>query len=68
MVRGSDIILDAVEEACECKEGALSKDSLFGVNTVQCQGACANAPMLVVNDDYFVSFNLFLTLLEIFRL
>ncbi|CAH2050488.1 unnamed protein product, partial [Iphiclides podalirius] len=53
MIRGSDLILQAAEDATGCAEGGLSKDKLFGVDIVQCQGACANAPVMVVNDDYF---------------
>lgn len=55
MIRGSDVILQAVEVATKCKTGEMSKDGVFGVDTVQCQGACANAPVMVVNDDYYVS-------------
>lgn len=55
MIRGSDFILQAVEDATGCAEGGLSEDKLFGVDIVQCQGACVNAPLMVVNDDYFVS-------------
>ncbi|XP_072942705.1 NADH dehydrogenase [ubiquinone] flavoprotein 2, mitochondrial-like [Epargyreus clarus] len=57
MLRGSDIILGAVEEATCCCAGSLSNDGMFGVDIVQCQGACANAPVLVVNDDYYEDLN-----------
>ncbi|CAG4978530.1 unnamed protein product [Parnassius apollo] len=53
MIRGSDEILQAVEVATKCIEGGLSDDGLFGVDTVQCQGACVHAPLLVIDDDYF---------------
>ncbi|CAK1602116.1 unnamed protein product [Parnassius mnemosyne] len=53
MIRGSDEILQAVEDATKCVEGGLSADGMFGVDTVQCQGACVHAPLLVVDDDYF---------------
>lgn len=55
MLRGSDIILRAVEESCCCRVGELSPDFMFGVDVVECQGACANAPIVVIDDDYFVS-------------
>lgn len=55
MLRGSDIILQAVEQATCCNVGEVSADGLFGVDTVECQGACANAPVLVIDDDYYVS-------------
>ncbi|KAJ2947926.1 hypothetical protein O0L34_g9719 [Tuta absoluta] len=53
MLRGSDIILQAVENACCCRAGDLSPDNMFGVDTVECAGACVNAPVVVVNDDYY---------------
>ncbi|XP_004930149.1 probable NADH dehydrogenase [ubiquinone] flavoprotein 2, mitochondrial [Bombyx mori] len=53
MLRGSDSILSAVEQATCCCVGSVSADGLFGVDTVQCQGACVNAPMIVVDDDYY---------------
>lgn len=56
MLRGGDIILRATEEACCCTVGGLSKDGMFGVDTVECQGACVNAPVLVVDDDYYVRY------------
>ncbi|CAK1540069.1 unnamed protein product [Leptosia nina] len=57
MLRGSDIILQAVEEATCCCAGSLSADGMFGVDTVQCQGACANAPVIAVDDDYYEDVN-----------
>ncbi|KAF9816266.1 hypothetical protein SFRURICE_003817 [Spodoptera frugiperda] len=53
MLRGSDIILQAVEDATCCKVGGLSEDKMFGVDLVECQGACANAPVVVIDDDYY---------------
>ncbi|XP_013194157.2 NADH dehydrogenase [ubiquinone] flavoprotein 2, mitochondrial [Amyelois transitella] len=53
MLRGSDIILQAVEQATCCCAGSLSDDGMFGVDKVECAGACANAPVLVIDDDYY---------------
>ena len=33
----------------------MSADGLFSLSEVECLGACVNAPMIQVNDDYFVS-------------
>ncbi|KAF7993405.1 hypothetical protein HCN44_007908 [Aphidius gifuensis] len=52
-LRDSDSILKAVEEATNCKVGGTSDDKLFTISEVECLGACANAPMLQVNDDYY---------------
>lgn len=54
MIMGSDAILQAVEQTCCCTAGHVSPDGIFGVEEVQCQGACVNAPVVVVNDDYYV--------------
>lgn len=54
MLRGSDTILKRVEEVCKCSVGHVSKDGMFGVDIVECAGACVNAPVLAVDDDYYV--------------
>ncbi len=35
--------------------GETTKDKLFTLSEVECLGACVNAPMMQVNDDYYVS-------------
>lgn len=55
MLRGADDILQVVEETTCCCAGGVSPDFIFGVDKVQCQGACVNAPVIVVDDDYYVS-------------
>lgn len=52
-LRDSDSVLNAVCEATNCKVGGTSADKLFTISEVECLGACANAPMLQVNDDYY---------------
>ena len=56
MLRGSTEIL---ETACGhlggIKPGETTKDGKFTVIEVECQGACSNAPMMVINDDFYVS-------------
>lgn len=46
MLRGAEEILDTVKELCK-------GNSDFTVGEVECAGACVNAPMLSVNDDYY---------------
>ncbi|KAI0933685.1 NADH:ubiquinone oxidoreductase 24 [Taiwanofungus camphoratus] len=54
MLRGSYDILDAVcEHLGGIKPGDTTKDGKFTVIEVECQGACSNAPMMVVNDDFY---------------
>lgn len=50
---GSDSIMAAVEEHLHIHPGETTKDGLFTFSEVECLGACVNAPMLAVNDDYF---------------
>ncbi|XP_046753271.1 NADH dehydrogenase [ubiquinone] flavoprotein 2, mitochondrial isoform X1 [Diprion similis] len=52
-LRGSDEVLQAVTKAANCAVGHTSADKLFTVIEVECLGACANAPMLQINDDYY---------------
>lgn len=37
--------------------GETTKDRKFSITEVECLGACVNAPMVAVNDDYYVSTN-----------
>ncbi len=53
-LRGSDDIV----AACKAEAGLrafeeTSADGLFTMTEVECLGACANAPILQVNDDYY---------------
>jgi NADH dehydrogenase (ubiquinone) flavoprotein 2 len=55
MLRGSTEILETVcSHLGELKPGETTKDGKFTVIEVECQGACSNAPMMVVNDDFYV--------------
>jgi NADH-quinone oxidoreductase subunit E len=52
MLRGSDEVF----RACKAKglaKGQTSADGLFTLNEVECLGACANAPMVQINDDNY---------------
>ena len=37
------------------KPGEMTQDGMFSLLEVECLGACVNAPMVQINDDYFVS-------------
>lgn len=50
---GSDSIMKAVEEHLGIHPGQTTKDGLFTLSEVECLGACVNAPMLAINDDYY---------------
>ena len=52
MLRGSDDVLEACY-ARGLKKGATTDDGLFTLTEVECLGACANAPMVQINDDNY---------------
>lgn len=52
MLRGSDDVLAACY-AKGLKKGRTTEDGLFTLSEVECLGACANAPMVQINDDNF---------------
>jgi len=51
-LRGSDDVLKACY-AKGLKKGATTADGLFTLSEVECLGACANAPMVQINDDNY---------------
>ncbi|HZT90101.1 MAG TPA: NADH-quinone oxidoreductase subunit NuoE [Stellaceae bacterium] len=52
-LRGSDEIVAACERKLGVKVGGTSSDGLFTLVEVECLGACVNAPILQVNDDFY---------------
>ena len=52
MLRGSDDVLTACYKR-GMKKGHTTEDGLFTLTEVECLGACANAPMVQINDDNF---------------
>ncbi|KAL2173250.1 thioredoxin-like [2Fe-2S] ferredoxin-domain-containing protein [Thermothelomyces heterothallicus CBS 202.75] len=50
---GSDAIVQAIKEHLGIKQGETTKDGLFTFTEVECLGACVNAPMVQINDDYY---------------
>lgn len=43
----------AIEEHLGIHHGQTTEDKLFTLTEVECLGACANAPMVQINDDYY---------------
>jgi len=50
---GSDVIMKAIEEHLGIHAGQTTADGLFTFTEVECLGACVNAPMVQINDDYY---------------
>ena len=52
MLRGSDDVLRACADK-GLKKGEVTNGGLFTLTEVECLGACANAPMVQINDDNY---------------
>ena len=52
-LRGSDQVAKACKEMISPDQNTLSKDGLFSWMQVECLGACVNAPLVQINDDYY---------------
>lgn len=51
-VRGAPNVLNRIEDRLEIKAGATTKDNMFTLETVNCLGACALAPIVVIDGEY----------------
>jgi len=51
-VRGAPSILSRIESDLGIAPGETTEDGLFTLETVNCLGACALGPLMVVNQDY----------------
>ena len=66
MLRGSDEIVKACKKKIGINIGEISEDKKFSLNRVECLGACVNAPVVKINENYFEDLdpNLFDKLIE----
>ncbi|KIL98375.1 NADH-ubiquinone oxidoreductase chain E [Paramagnetospirillum magnetotacticum MS-1] len=53
MLRGSDEVVAAAKAALGVEFGEMTADGKFTLSEVECLGACVNAPMMQINDDYY---------------
>ena len=53
MIRGAYELVEACKEKISPNENELSKDKKCSWIEVECLGACVNAPMMQINDDYY---------------
>ena len=70
MLRGSDDVLRACKDAGGVKGvGDKSADGMFTLTEVECLGACVNAPILQIDDDYYedLDYESTVKLLEAFK-
>jgi len=68
-VRGGARVLDYLENRLEVKSGGTTKDMGFTLESVNCLGACALGPMMVIDKKYYgkINTNKIESLLEKYR-
>ena len=52
-LRGSGKVLEAVENETGAKDSETTPDGKFTIQSVRCLGACALAPVMVLDEKYF---------------
>ncbi|MHA1599040.1 MAG: NADH-quinone oxidoreductase subunit NuoE [Alphaproteobacteria bacterium] len=52
-LRGSDDIVSACKKKLGIDFGETTDDGQFTLTEVECQGACVNAPMVLIGDDFY---------------
>ena len=57
MIRGAYDIVNICKKKISDKENQLSKDKICSWMEVECLGACINAPIMQINDDYYEDLN-----------
>jgi NADH:ubiquinone oxidoreductase subunit E len=51
-VRGAPAVLNRLEEKLNIKTGSTTEDKEYTLKTVNCLGACALAPIVVIDEEY----------------
>ena len=57
MLRGSDSMLNLCKKKLGISIGQVTNDKLFSLGKVECLGACVNAPVVKINENYFEDIN-----------
>ena len=52
-LRGSDAVVAACKRTLGIEVGETTDDGMFTLSEAECLGACVNAPMMQIDDDYF---------------
>ena len=52
-LRGSNKLTEIAKKNLKCDLGSTTKDDLFTLVEVECLGACCNAPVVQINDNYY---------------
>jgi len=57
MIRGAKSIIDICKKNISENQNEISENKLCSWTEVECLGACVNAPMMQINQDYFEDLN-----------
>jgi NADH-quinone oxidoreductase subunit E len=52
-IRGSSVLLDSLKRLLSINPGETTSDGIFTVETVNCLGACAISPVMVVDGQFY---------------
>lgn len=52
-VKGSESILEELRRILNIKEGEVTSDGLFSLDTTRCLGCCSLAPVIMINDKVY---------------
>ena len=52
-LRGAPVIVEAFEKELGIKNGETTPDRMFTIQTVNCLGACAMAPVVMIDDEVY---------------
>ena len=58
MIRGSDNLLEKLKNWIGINTGEITDDNKFSLNRVECLGACVNAPVVKINENYYEDLDL----------
>ena len=57
MIRGAYDLVDVLKKKINENQNELSEKGICSWTEVECLGACINAPMMQINDDYYEDLN-----------
>tara|TARA_A100001011_G_C14190141_1_gene790968 strand:+ start:23 stop:712 length:690 start_codon:yes stop_codon:yes gene_type:complete len=53
LLRGCDQVVKCCKDKLGINFGETTNDKMFSLSEVECAGACVNAPVVAINDDYY---------------
>merc|ERR1711865_222502 len=56
-LNGAEAIIETISKTLGIETGGTTTDGMFTMMEVECLGACVNAPMVQINDDFYEDLN-----------